>query len=475
MRFCHPWGKWFVWDRCRWRDDDTGEAIRRAKQTVAQMYAEANERVQLLNGSMTSETPAEDSLRQQLEAAQADRNWALKSEMAPRINAMLEMARSEPGIPVVPDDLDRDVWLFNVCNGTLDLRTGDLRQHRRQDNLTRLCAIDYQPDATCPLWEGFLARIFKENQELIVFMQRLLGRCLSGDVSEQILPIFWGEGSNGKSVLVSVMASVLGSDYALKGNTDLLTEHRSERHPTELAQLFGKRLVVCSETSQRRRLNEALVKDLTGGERVLARRMREDFWEFSPTHKVFLLTNHKPIVVGTDHGIWRRLRLVPFEVKFWDPADPANKKRRDLPKELKADKQLLAKLEAERKGILAWLVRGCLGWQKDGLTVPAKVVEATNAYRNAEDLLGHFIEERCHVDTADPNAKCRASVLFDAYCAWCEVNREKEMSQRAFGEAMTLRGFERGTSNGTWYHGIILQPQAISRGNQQEDVFEAEG
>jgi putative DNA primase/helicase len=276
---------------------------------------------------MTNTAPdAEADRQQRLAIAKKNLKWALESESARRINAMLDLARSEPGIPILPDQMDSDPWLFNCVNGTLDLRTGKLREHRREDYITKVCPTRYNANAVCKAWLRFLGGVFPDDEgepdtELITFNQRLLGRCLTGDVSEQILPIFWGSGANGKSTLINAILETMGDDYAMKANADLLMTSRGERHPTELAQLFGMRLVVASETHQGRRINETLVKDLTGGEPIRARRMREDFWEFKPTRKVILLTNHKPRVAGTDEGIWRRLRLLPFTTTFgtWCP------------------------------------------------------------------------------------------------------------------------------------------------------------
>jgi putative DNA primase/helicase len=368
---------------------------------------------------------------------------------------MLELARSEPGIAVLPDQLDRDPWLVNCVNGTLDLRDGKLRGHRREDYLTKLCPTPFDPEAACPAWERFLLAIFRQDGELIRFVQRLLGRALSGDVSEQILPIFWGGGANGKSTLVNAIMRVMGPDYAMKASPDLLMSRRGERHPTELADLFGMRLVVASETHQGRRLDEALIKDMTSGERIRARRMREDFWEFDPTHKIILLTNHKPAVTGTDTGIWRRLRLVPFEETFWDPEDP-NNHGKDLPEALRQDKTLPERLQTEARGILAWLVRGCSNWLDDGLTLPDKVRVATADYRVAEDRLQHFLGECCLVG---PNYRCRAATLYARYRKWCEDGGEESPKQRVFGEAMTERGFGRTTSNGTWYLGVTVRQE----------------
>jgi putative DNA primase/helicase len=402
---------------------------------------------------------SEEKLKERLEQLQKTQAWALKSEAAPRIHAMIGLAASEPGIPVLPDQLDRDPWLFNCPNGTLDLRTGRLREHRRGDLVTKLCPTEYHPDAPCPAWERFLGSIFpgeagRPDDELIGFVQRLFGYCLTGDVSEQVLPIFWGGGSNGKSTLLGTAQAVMGPEYAIRANPTLLMQGRGE-HATELAQLFGMRLVVASETEEGARLKESLVKDLTGGERIRARRMREDFWEFAPTHKVILQTNHKPQVRGTDAGIWRRLRLVPFRARFWKPDEVGAGE--DVPAEMVADTRLPEKLRSEYPGILAWMARGCFDWQHGGLTLPEKVRTATTDYRQGEDVLAQWLAECCV--TGDANYRARSAALYLSYVKWCETNREDAAGRRAFGESMAERGYERKVSNGTWYLGVALRDE----------------
>ncbi len=394
--------------------------------------------------------------KQRLSEANKKLQWALESESAKRINAMLDLARSEPCIPILPENFDGDVFLLNCPNGTIDLRSGILREHRREDYITKLCPTEYHPNAPCPIWEGFLTAIFPDaedepDREMITFMQRSLGRCLTGDVTEQILSIFWGVGANGKSTFINAAFDTIGSDYCLKANKELLMASKSERHPTEIANLWGKRLVVASETDQGRKLNEALVKDLTGGEPQTARRMKEDFWSFLPTHKIILITNHKPRVEGRDEAIWRRVRLVPFTTIFWDPNDPS-KDASQLPENRRQDKQLGEKLKAEREGILAWLVRGCMDWQRGGLTLPEKVKVATQEYRVEEDTLLKWIEEDCI--TGDKDYCCRSQKLYLAYKDWCEKANETPLAQKYFGPALEEMGFTKKTSNGVWYHGI---------------------
>jgi putative DNA primase/helicase len=439
LRHCHPWRKWLAWDGRRWRLDDSGEAVRRAKATVKGLYDWAAAKVVELKAG--GNDPAAQA---RLAAVMAVLGWALRSEHASRVVAMLDLARSE--LPVLPDGMDADPFLLNVLNGTLDLRTGALRPHRREDRLTKLCPTAFDPDAQCPLFLRAVNDIFAGDRELVAYVQRFAGYALTGDVREHTIPIAWGGGSNGKTLFFSALLGTIGDEYGGMVPPELLMETRGEQHPTIMADLFGKRLMVAAETGEGRRLNESRLKALTGGDKVKARRMREDFWEFDPTHKLVLFTNHKPEVRGTDHGLWRRLALWPFGVRFWEPD-----KGESGPPELRADKDLPAKLRAEREGILAWLVRGCLEWQREGLTVPSAVRAATAEYRAGQDALGAFLDEECVIGG---DHSCRAKELYRAYCGWRKEAGEPEVSQKCFGDAMSERGYERYKNNGTWYRGV---------------------
>jgi putative DNA primase/helicase len=421
IHFVYQLNKWLAWEGKRWRLDYIGEVERLAKKTVRNILREAAE-----------------ATKQDEREALVD--WALKSENASRIQAMIALARSEPKVAILPDSLDNDARLLNCENGTLDLRTGNLRKHQRSDLITKLCPVEYHPTAEAPRFHEFLRDIFEDDPQLIGFIQRLLGHCLTGDVSEQVLPIFWGAGANGKSTLLNTILAMLGSDYGIKAAPELLMKKQSQTHPTERADLFGKRFVACVETEEGCRLAESLVKDLTGGDRQRARRMREDFWEFAPTHKVVLCTNHKPQIRGTDHAIWRRVRLIPFAVT--------------VPPE-RRDKQLGEKLKTELPGILAWIVQGCLEWQQYGLGEPERVAVATSEYRNEQDVLGAFMADCCLVGH---DYRTKASGLYKAYRQWCDNSGERHpITQRQFGAALTERGCERYTNNGTWYRGLALQ------------------
>ncbi len=432
VRWCEPWGKWLVWDGKRWKVDETKKVEQLAKQVASDVWK-----------AVGVIMPDADST-----TGRWLTNFARHTASARGINNMLSLAKSEPGVSVLPDSLDRQPSLLNVLNGTLDLQAGKLRRHDRSDLLTKICPVPFDPDASCERWTRAVSTIFDDDCELIGFIQRLLGYALTGTVVEHLLPIFYGGGSNGKGLFIETIMDVLGSDFACKINAEMLMSRPNDRHPTELADLHGKRLVVASETDDGRRLREGFVKEITGGDTLKARRMREDFWQFRPSHTLLLLTNQKPRVHGTDHGIWRRLVLIPFQQRFWDPDRGESGSER-----LRADKHLRDHLAAEHPGILAWLVEGCLAWQNDGLGQSKVIANATSEYRESQDVLGAFIEDRC-VEGAQSSVK--ASDLYGEYCRWCETTGERAMSQRTFGGVMCGRGIHRRKSNGVWYDGISI-------------------
>lgn len=423
LRYCHAWGSWLVWDGRRWARDTSGEVERLAKETVAAMYAAA------------AAEPDADR-RQKLGA------HALRSESWNRIKAMVALAQSEEGIPVLVDELDRDPWLLTVENGTLDLRTGELRPHRRDDLITKLAPVEYAPDATCPTWERFLSRIMGGKQEVVTFIQRAVGYSLTGDTSEQVLFFLYGTGANGKSTFLETIRAMLG-DYALQMAADTLMARSDRAQTNDVARLRGARFVAATEAEEGRRLAEVLVKQITGGDAIVARFLYGEHFEFKPALKLFLAANHKPVIKGTDNGIWRRIRLIPFEVTI--PED-------------ERDKHLPEKLKEELSGILAWAVRGCLDWQREGLGLPAEVKAATDSYRADVDILAAFLDECC---LADPQAMASAKQLYGAYVKWAEENNEHPASQRAFGMRLRERGFEKcHTRSGIYWKGVGVLGQA---------------
>jgi phage/plasmid primase, P4 family, C-terminal domain len=433
MRYCHPWKKWLVWTGNSWQEDRTGAIMRLAKAVMKRMARH----VETLAGTEARALLAH-----------------VKTSLATtKLKAMVESAQSELGIPVLPEALDQDPWLLNCSNGTLDLKTGTLRAHDRADLLTRSIPVAYDEAALCPTWDAFLQRIMNGNPHLIDFLQRAIGYALTGVIWEHVLLILWGTGRNGKSTFLNTLRALLGP-YAIKAPSELLMVNNNDRHPTERADLFGKRFVAAIETEQGRRLAEVFVKEATGGDPIRARRMREDFWEFQPTHKVFLATNHKPVIKGTDHAIWERLRLVPFNIT--------------IPKD-ERDTALPDKLQAELPGILAWAVRGCLAWQQEGLGEPEEVQQATAGYRTEMDVLGQFIAECCLVG---PHYRTKAADLYGAYKRWCEQQGVPYDVQRTWGVALTERGYERkrGTAGSHWWLGIGLHtPIPPGREDDVED------
>ncbi len=419
VRYCYPWAKWLVWTGSRWQRDESGRVQRLAKETVRLIYREAS--------------GAEDEDRRKALA-----KHAAASESEARIRAMLELSKSE--LPVSPEELDADPWLFNTPNGTIDLRSGKLREHLREDLLTKVAGTEYRPDAAAPEWMTFLKRVLP-GEELRAFVQRAAGYSATGDTSEQCMFIDHGRGANGKSTFQEALASALG-DYAMRTPTETLLAKRAGGVPNDVARLKGARFVAASETEEGRRLAESLVKDLTGQDTISARFMRAEWFDFRPTHKLWLSTNHKPEIRGTDPAIWRRIRLVPWAVAI-PPAEQ--------------DRKLLEKLREELPGVLAWIVRGCMEWRREGLKPPDDVRRATAAYRTEMDILGAFLRECCIVDL---DSNVAAKDLYDAYKLWCEENGERAETQRRFGARLTDRGdFERyrgGKSGGHRWRGLEL-------------------
>lgn len=397
VRYCAAADAWYVWDKKTWRKDELGEVLGRTRDTVRAMAKEAAE-----NESESFE------------------KWAHRSESASSRRNMLSLVKGERGISVYPGDFDADPFLLVVDNGTLNLQTGELREHRRADLCMKRSPVVFDKNAKAPAFEKFLERTLPDP-EVRGFMQCFFGYSMTGVVREHVFPICWGVGGNGKGTLFEAVRYALG-DYSKQISSEVLLA-KKETHPTGLADLMGLRLALASETDSGRALAEGTVKQLTGGDRISARFMRQDFFEFVPTHKLILATNSKPIVRGTDEGIWRRMRLIPFEAKV---------------KGAEIDTRLGEKLKAEAAGILNWVLEGCLRWQKSGLPEPDAIMNATDAYREDQDVLGIFIEDRTH-----PEGHVKASDVYAAYAKWAEARGERALSQTAFGRQMTDRGFGR--------------------------------
>ena len=404
LKFCFTWKRWMHWTGRRWAWDLDGEIMRRAKLSTDMLLAE-------------SESILDNDQREEL------RSYARKCQALTKLNAMIKLAESEPEIVIHHDCLDANGWLLNCRNGTINLRTGVLQPHNPDDYITLMIDEDYDPNAPMDEFVRVVEEAMKGDPALVDYLQRSLGYMLTGNVDEDKFFIWWGAGSNAKSTIQEAVLHVLGA-YGGVTDPELLLDRRGESHPTGLADLFGKRMVFAAETQMGRALNETLVKQLTGGDRIKARRMREDFWEFEPTHKLILVTNHKPTVRDNGPAFWRRVVVVPF--------------RRVFEKE-EQDRSLPAKLQAQGPGILAWLVQGCLLYQQVGLEEPEQVTETIAEYRQEQDVLGAWLDTRCEqaADYAE-----ETSVLHDDYREWLTQGGWKIVPTiQMFGMMLNERGF----------------------------------
>ncbi|MGC0097524.1 phage/plasmid primase, P4 family, partial [Ralstonia pseudosolanacearum] len=344
-RYCSLWGKWLVWTGVRWNPDQL-------------LYV-----THLARGICRAASLKAEMARQKSKLASSS-----------TIASVEKIARSDPKHAATADEWDADVWALNTPGGVVDLRTGQLRPHRREDRMTKVTTATPRGrnGEGCPAWLAFISDITGGNTDLAAYLQRVVGYCLTGVTSEHALFFLYGTGANGKSVFVNVLATILG-DYAANAPMDTFMEARGDRHPTELAGLRGSRLVSSIETEQGRRWNESKVKAITGGDKVSARFMRQDFFDYLPQFKLLIAGNHKPAIRNVDEAMKRRLHLIPFTVT--------------VPPE-RRDGRLTEKLLKERDGILAWAIEGCLAWQRQRLDPPACVRSATEEYFDEEDAIG---------------------------------------------------------------------------------------
>jgi putative DNA primase/helicase len=425
LRYCYRWNAWICFTGTHWRKDESGEVERRAKATVKHMLAEA---------FAATDGGDRDRLAKH----------ALRSDHKARIQAMIDLARSEPGIAIAPEDFDVDEMLLTVRNGTIDLRTGQIREHRREDYITKRVPCAYDPAAKYERFAAFLVHILASDADLIGFLQRAVGYTLTGSIREHCFFLLHGGGANGKSTLLEVLRKLLG-DLATNADFATFLERKSERGPRDLARFFGARLVTAIESNEGRRFDESALKSITGGDTITACEIYEKSFEFTPTFKIWLAANHRPVVRGTDGGMWRRIRLIPFQV--------------DIP-ESEWDKELKTKLLAELPGILRWAVEGCLAWQRDGLGSPERVASATAAYRAEMDVLGDFLRDRCEVGRG---FTVSASALYAAYKAWAADAGEHAISSKALSTKLLDRGFHRAKSGTVTYSGLRVSPDDSGR------------
>ena len=434
LRYCHDLGGWFHWDGRRWTRDRTGQAIRFAKSAIRSMGAEADR------------LPDPDR--------KIALKWAIESESRRHLDASLYLAQSDPRVVVTPDKFNADPWSLNALNGTVDLRSGILRPHDRADLITKLAPVDYDPAASCPRWEKALSEIFAGDGPMVDYVARAVGYAASGDISVQEFFILHGDGANGKNILIDLILFVLG-EYGRQAEPSLLLAKQNDDHPTGVAALDGARFVAASETDSGRKLNEALIKRLTGDEKISARFMHKDFYEFTRTFKVFLATNHRPKIAGKDRGIWRRVRLIPFGVTFVKADEAACP-----PFKLPENPALKAALLMEASGILAWIVRGFQDWRQGGMRPPRAVLEATENYRADMDSMASFVGQCCR---ESPFSQTKTSTLYSRYKIYCEQSGLKDddvLTETAFARDLERRGYKvKHTKVGNLRLGIELRTE----------------
>lgn len=324
------------------------------------------------------------------------------------------MLRTEPGVPLMAKILDTDKMVFNCVNGTVNLKNGEFMPHSKDNLITKIVEITYDKNADCPKWLSFLDKIMEENEDIIGFLKRAVGYSLTGRISERCIFLMYGSGDNGKSTFISTINYLLG-DYGQTASFDSFISKKNTYIPNDIARMQGRRFISSIEGEEERRFSEALIKQLTGGDIITARFLHGEFFEFRPQFKLWLATNHKPTITGTDNAIWNRIKLIPFSIVI-----PKHEQIGDFDAELKP----------ELPGILNWAIEGCLDWQKEGLKIPESVAFATQDYREEMDILGIYIKEQCIIN---PMVSVSSHDLFKDYKIWCEDSREKPLTQNKFG------------------------------------------
>jgi len=420
IRYNAAWKKWVVWNGKYWEMDEGGVLIHeKGLEMVRNIYDELKK-------------TADYRERMDIEKA------AMMSESVRRRKAFVEAATWISVLRTKTDELDRNPWLLNVKNGTVDIQSGEFREHKQEDMITKIANVDYDPKADCPMWKKFVREIMDYKADIIKFVQTAAGWSLSGDISEQTMFILYGTGANGKSTFLNTIMYLLG-DYATATPTETFMKKSGDNYSNDVARLRGTRFVTTTEVEQGRRLSEPLIKKITGNDEMTARFLYGEFFNFKPTFKIFMATNHKPVIKGTDYGIWRRIKLIPFTER--------------IPEE-KQDKHLELKLREEASGILNWLLEGIANWKQERLRTPKAVLFATDEYREEMDVIGNFITEKCG---QKKDMAIQLKKLYKAYSDWCEENNEHAVSERFFTLRLKEMGFKQGrTSTERFWVGIGL-------------------
>ena len=432
IRYIPEWNKWIVWNNFRWEIDEDGAIMRLAKETVEAMYSEAL--------TLANEQNRTALLRR-----------AIRGQAEARLKAMVSLAESEAAVVLPANKLDADPWLLGLQNGVVELKTGKFRPTRREDLITKRANVTFDEKAQCPNWLKFLDTVTGSDASFKSYIQRVIGYTLTGSVSEEVLFVLYGTGCNGKSTFRETVHSILG-DYALAADAGLLIERKTPGGATpELARLKGRRLVSINETSENDHLNEARVKFITSQDKITARNLYQGFFDFDPSHKTFLTTNHKPIIRGTDIGIWRRINLLPFTI-----AIPLEKVETDFRER---------RLEHEQAGIFNWALAGLAAYREQGLNPPKAVLASTKEYRQDMDVVGQWIDERCE---RDPHSTVPTSYAYTNYSQWALDEVGWELKKLTFRRHLSDRGFpaEKGTHGQRMIRGLRMKTTAVTPATQ---------
>ncbi len=414
--------KWMHFDGRRWAMDESGEVRRMADEIAEDMQRGLGDYLKSLGPQ--ADIPAVQ--KEYLRHVRFTRSSKAKTNM---------LIEAQHKVPVNTGQLDQDPYLMCVSNGELDLKTGALQPHDRAHLLAKIAPTEYLQNARHPMWDRFLNDIFAGDQALIRYIQKAVGYSLTGFTGEHCVFFLYGTGRNGKSTFLDILTQLLG-EYAINIQPESIMQRPAGGATSDIARLKAARLCTASEPGEGARLNEGLIKQLTGGDKVTAAAKYENEFEFTPEFKLWMSTNHKPCIRGTDLGVWSRIHLIPFDVQI---------------EEHNMDRQLKSKLQRELPGILSWAVTGCLSWQREGLKPPEKVAAAGREYRTEMDVLAAFLTECCEAGGEAP-----AGELFRAYAAWAREGNEFEISATKFGREMQKR-YEKRKSSGMVYAGLHLR------------------
>jgi len=432
IRFCHDRNEWLIWEGQRWIWDRTSEIIRKAADTAASIVTEA--------GQLSSLSEMDKVSR-----------WTKQSLSASSLNSMVHLAKVDLAVATTSAEFDQNDWVLNVCNGTIDLRSVECRPHARQDLITKMAHAAYDPEVGCPIWMMFLNKVFDGDQELIAWLQKVVGYTLSGSTDEQCVFFLIGDGCNGKSTFLMALKNIMG-DYAIQAHPEsfMVSKYTSAGGArSDLMRLPGARMAAASEGEAGQRLAEAFIKQCTGGEEISTRGLyQKNQVEFKPKFKLFFCSNHKPKISGTDYGIWRRIRVVPFSVCI---------------PEADRDAHLMSKLRLEASGILNWALEGCSRWQAEGLKdLPSVVEQASRDYQGENDVIARFLAECC----SDGEGRVYSSRLYDAYSEWSEACGEDRQSITTFSQyLLAKRGYRKDRDkHGVVWIGLklVVNPDAIA-------------